>query len=57
MRVYQFRHVGSGKCCFPKKTGIIEKNFPKSIRFRLISASGIVLGECCVSPLHYPLNF
>ena len=34
MRVYQFRHVGSGKCCFPKKTGIIEKNFPKSIRLQ-----------------------
>ena len=37
MRVYQFRHVGSGKCCFPKKTGIIEKNFPKSIPDRRFS--------------------
>ncbi len=52
MRVYQFRHVGLGKYCFPKKTGIIEKNFPKSIPDDRFGHGGIVLGEYCLSPLH-----
>jgi hypothetical protein len=57
MRVYQFRHVGLRKCCFLTKTGIIEKNFSKSIQVSSILAAGIALGEYRSSPLHYPLEF
>jgi len=49
--------VGSGKFCFPKESAIIEKNFPKSIQQILVQAPGIVLGEKCLSPVHYRLYF
>jgi hypothetical protein len=49
--------VGLRKCCFLKKTGIIEKNFSKSIQVPSILTAGFALGEYHSSPLHYPLDF